>query len=77
MRELNELMSGVLMCAPEALPADSTPLRDVEGWDSLRHVLLIVTIENKVNSKLTAEQIRGIVTIGDVGQILKENGIDG
>ena len=76
MRELRELMAGILMCEPEALPADSTPLRDIEGWDSLKHVLLVVGLENKLQSKMTAEQIQGIVTVDDVARVLKEKGTD-
>ncbi len=76
MSELRELMSDILMCEPEALPADSTQLRDIEGWDSLKHVLLVVGLENKLNSKLTAEEIQGIVTVNDVARVLKEKRVD-
>ena len=69
-------MSGILMCEPEAMPPESTPLRDIEGWDSLKHVLLVVGLENKLNAKLTAEEIQGIVTVDDVGRVLREKGVD-
>ncbi len=72
MGELQELMSGILMCEPEALPPESTPLRDIEGWDSLKHVLLVVGLEKHLNAQLTAEEIQGIVTLGDVGRLLGE-----
>jgi acyl carrier protein len=76
MREFEELMADVLTCKPEALPPESTPLRDIEGWDSLKHVLLVVGLENKLNAKLTAEEIQGIVTLADVAQVLRQKGID-
>lgn len=76
MRELQKLMSGILMCEPEAMPPESTPLRDIEGWDSLKHVLLVVGLENQLNAKLTAEEIQGIVTVDDVGRVLREKGVD-
>ena len=69
-------MAGILMCEPEALPADSTPLREIEGWDSLKHVLLVVGLEKELNSRLTAEEIQGIVTVGDVTRVLKEKGVN-
>lgn len=72
MTELQEAISGLLMCEPEAIPAYSTPLREIEGWDSLKHVLLIVGLENKLKAKLTAEEIQAIITVEDVGRILKE-----
>jgi acyl carrier protein len=76
MRELEELMAGVLMCDPGTLPPESTPLRDIKGWDSLKHVLLIVALEKHLKAQLTAEEIRGIVTLADVACVLKQKGID-
>ena len=76
MREFLELMADVLVCDPESLPPEYTPLRNIEGWDSLRHVLLVVGLENKLNMKLTAEEIQEIVTLADVARVLRGKGID-
>ena len=76
MGELQELLSGILMCEPEAVPPQSTPLRDIEGWDSLKHVLLVVRLENELNAKLTADEIQGIVSIDDVDRVLREKGVN-
>ena len=76
MRELEELMASILMCDPGTLPPESTPLRDIKGWDSLKHVLLIVGLEKHPNAKLTAEEIQGIVTLADVACVLRQKGID-
>ena len=76
MRDFREFMAGILACEQEDLPPDSTPLRSLEGWDSLKHVLLVVRLENKLNTKLTAEEIQGIVTVDDVGRVLREKGVD-
>ena len=70
------MLSDILMCEPEALPPQSTPLRDIEGWDSLKHVLLVVRLEHKLNTRLTADEIQGIVTIDDVGGVLRGKGVD-
>jgi acyl carrier protein len=76
MGELQELLSGILMCEPEAVPPQSTPLRDIEGWDSLKHVLLVVRLEHELNAKLTADEIQGIVSIDDVDRVLREKGVN-
>lgn len=76
MHEFQELMAGILMCAPEDLPPESTPLRDIEGWDSLKHVQLIVRLEGMLDGKLTAEEIQGIVTLGDVARVLRLKGVN-
>ena len=77
MSDLQEVISGLLMCDPQAIPSASTPLREIEGWDSLKHVLLVVGLENKINAKLSADEIQGMVTIEGVGRILKERGSNG
>lgn len=71
MHELGKLMASVLMCEPGTLPPESTPLREIKGWDSLKHVLLILGLEKHLNTKLTAEEIHEIVTLGDVACVLK------
>jgi acyl carrier protein len=76
MHELQELMAGILNCEPEALPPESTPLRNIDGWDSLKHVLLVVGMENKLKAKLTAEEIQGIVTLADVTRVFRQRGAD-
>ncbi len=74
--EAREWIADLLMCTPESLPPDVTPLREVEGWDSLRHVSLVLGLEQKRNKKLTADQIQNIVTVGDVLSILRQNVVD-
>ena len=74
MIDSGKLMMEIMNCQPEELPSGSTALRDIEGWDSLKHVLLVVGLENKLKTKLTAEEIQAIITIEDVGRILKEKG---
>ena len=76
MRELQELMASILMCESGDLPPESTPLRDIKGWDSLKHVLLVVGLEKHLNAQLTAEEIRGIITLADVARVLRQKGVD-
>ena len=76
MGEVQEWIADVLIGAADNLPPACTRLSDIEGWDSLRHVSLIVGLEKKLNKKLTAEQIRGIITLGDVVSILEQKVVD-
>jgi acyl carrier protein len=76
MKRLQEVLAGVLMCDVESLPP-STPLSDVEGWDSLKHVMLVVGLETNFGVSLSADEIKSMVTLADVGRILKEKGADG
>jgi acyl carrier protein len=71
-----EWLADVLMCAPESLPAEHTPLNQIEGWDSLKHVSLILSLERTLNQKLSADQIRSIVTIRDLASVLERSAAD-
>lgn len=74
MSDSGQMIAEIMNCRPDELPPESTPLRKIEGWDSLKHVLLIVSLENRLNTKLTAEEIQGIVTIADVTRVTMEKG---
>ena len=72
-----ELLAEILLCEIDALPPASTALRDIEGWDSLRHVMLVVGLEQNFGVTLSAEEIQAMVTVADIGRVLAERGIDG
>jgi acyl carrier protein len=76
MNRLQETLEEILMCDVGSLPA-STPLRDIEGWDSLRHVMLVVGLEKSFGIDLSAEEIQSMATLADIERVLKAKGIDG
>jgi acyl carrier protein len=76
MSNVQEWMADMLMCTPETLPPAHTRLNEIEGWDSLRHVSLILGLERALNQKLTAEQIQGMTTLGDVAGMLGQKVVD-
>ncbi|HEY2799110.1 MAG TPA: acyl carrier protein [Chthoniobacterales bacterium] len=76
MDESEKIMAGVLMCELGSLPPEATALRDIKGWDSLKHVLLVVGLEKHLKTKLTAQEIRELVTLADIRNILREKGVN-
>ena len=42
-----------------------TTADDVEGWDSLSHIDLIVAVEKAFRIKLTLQEVRGLNNVGD------------
>lgn len=65
-----DFIAQVLACDPGAVPDESTPLTDVSGWDSLKHVRLVVGLEDLLGVELGPEEIEGIKTVGDVKDVL-------
>jgi acyl carrier protein len=38
---------------------------DVDGWDSLSHIDLIVAVEKRFRIRLTTGEVRGLNNVGD------------
>ena len=55
---------------------DETPFARCEGWDSLKHVELIVAIESRFGVDLTAEEIRRLTSRVAAREILAARCID-
>lgn len=47
-----------------------TTSMDVEGWDSLAHIRLIIAIEKYFDLRLTAAEITNLNNVGDIGLLL-------
>jgi len=50
---------------PTLVISDATTARDVEGWDSLMHVNLIVATEKALNVSFTTKQVQSLTNVGD------------
>jgi acyl carrier protein len=44
---------------------------DVEGWDSLTHVRLLLTIEREFKIRITAAEAGKLKTVGDLMQLIE------
>lgn len=66
--ELNEkiqLLADMFEIEAEEINAD-TVLADLDAWDSMSKLSLIVLMDDECGKKLTGEQIREFVTVGDI-----------
>jgi acyl carrier protein len=46
--------------------------KDVDGWDSLAHIRLLLTIERTFKIKFSTSEIGGLRNVGDLVEIIKE-----
>jgi acyl carrier protein len=44
---------------------DDMTAADVEGWDSLSHINLIVAVEKRFHIRLTTAEVRALNNVGD------------
>jgi acyl carrier protein len=54
---------------PELVLRDEMTAADVENWDSLNHIDLIVAVERKFKIKFTTREITGLKTVGDLAEM--------
>ena len=54
----------------EILVNDSTTAPDIEGWDSLEHINLIVAIEDEFNVKFSMGETLSMKNVGEMVDIL-------
>ena len=51
---------------------DATTADDIEDWDSLAHIDLIVAIENAFNMKFKMSEVTGMKNVGEMADIILE-----
>jgi acyl carrier protein len=54
-------------------PVDSggTPLTEIEGWDSLKGVRLVLRMQEIVGRELSEDEIAGLHSVADVDRLLE------
>jgi acyl carrier protein len=52
---------------------DDTLLADIDGWDSLKGVRLIVRLEEIVGRQLSESDIEALRSVGDLERLLKSS----
>jgi acyl carrier protein len=49
-----------------------TTAKDVEGWDSLMHVTLVINVEKAFKMKFRSSEIAGLKTVGDLVDLIEQ-----
>jgi acyl carrier protein len=55
---------------PQLELSDSTTAQDVENWDSITHVTLVVAVERAFGVSFTVKDIRGLANVGDFRRLI-------
>lgn len=62
---LNKIFEEIIDEGPVSL-SDTTTVDDVDGWDSLTNIQLVVEIEKHFNLRFTSEEITNWKNVGDM-----------
>ena len=50
--------------------SDDTTAADIDGWDSLEHVNLIVMVEKRFSVKFSMDEILSLKSVGDMADLI-------
>jgi acyl carrier protein len=51
---------------------ENTTAEDIDGWDSLEHINLIVAIEDDFGMKFSISEVTGMKNVGAMVEIIRE-----
>ena len=70
---LNEVFRD-LFDDPNISVNEKTTAADVDGWDSLEHINLLLAVEEKFNMKFTMGEVSGMKNVGEMADIIMKRG---
>ena len=68
---LNEVFKDVFD-DDEIVVTENTTSDDIEDWDSLEHINLIVATEKKFGVKFTMSEVTGMKNVGEMADIIAQ-----
>ncbi len=72
---LTEVVAGVLDVDPDEVTDQSGP-DDIPTWTSLRHLQLVVTLEEVYGLSFAFEEIRDVRSVGALRDVLRAKGTE-
>lgn len=73
--KINTILAGILSIPLDAV-TDALAMKDVEAWDSLKHMELIATIEETLSIQLTFDEIVTMQDVAAIKKVLRTKGVE-
>lgn len=72
--EIMDALTGVfrkVLDNPEITLTPDTTADDIEGWDSLNHVLIVVEVERRFGIKFQAAEMEELKNVGELAELIE------
>lgn len=74
--KVEALLADVLQIPAEQIN-DDLAMKDLDAWDSLKHMELIVGLEQQFDVQLTFDEIVAMQSVSEIKRVLGERGVVG
>lgn len=74
-KSISELLSAVFKVSAESISGDAK-LNEISGWDSLKHMNLIITLETEYGVQFDMDEIIAMDSPGTIRSTLQSKGVD-
>lgn len=74
-QKLKEVLARIFNVSIDTITADASP-DTIESWDSLRHMNLVLALEEEFGVELTDDQVVEILSYKLIRIVLQEHGIE-
>lgn len=74
-QKLKEVLARIFNVSIDTITADASP-DTIESWDSLRHMNLVLALEEEFGVELTDDQVVEILSYELIRIVLQEHGIE-
>lgn len=71
---LEEVVAGVLKQSSDSVTDETSP-KTVSAWDSLRHIELVMTVEEAFGVSFPPAEVMTMTSVGEIRQLLQQKGI--
>jgi acyl carrier protein len=69
-----EVLLAEVLQVPAAEITDDLAMKDVEAWDSLKHMELVVSLEQTFGLQLTFDEIVAMQSVGEIKRVMRGKG---
>ena len=72
---LKKLFADILKISPDLISEDTGP-KNQANWDSLRHIEVVLALENKYDVRFSTAEIIAINSLESARKLLVEKGVE-
>ena len=70
-----EVLLATVLQIPATTITDDLAMKDVEAWDSLKHMELILSVEKAFGLELTFDEIVAMQSVHEIKRVLTQRGV--